>query len=127
MSIVERSGLWATDIEILRLHYAKTLEHWRKRFDVNRQAIESLYDERFFRMFEFYLIGSELAFRRMGHMNWQLQLTKDVSTLPLDRSYISDVERRKLAALGSSDTAPLREKQVRQRVAESAGSHVANG
>jgi cyclopropane-fatty-acyl-phospholipid synthase len=93
MSVVERSGLWATDIEVLRLHYAKTLEQWHHRFTDNRSKLAELYDERFCRMFEFYLIGSELAFRRMGHMNWQLQLTKNVSTLPLARDYTFDAER----------------------------------
>ena len=54
---VERSGLIATDIEVLRLHYAETLRHWRRRFAANRDTIASLYDERFCRMFEFYLCG----------------------------------------------------------------------
>lgn len=93
MSVVEKSGLWVTDIEILRLHYAKTLEQWQHRFADNRSTLAKLYDERFCRMFEFYLVGSELAFRRMGHMNWQLQLTKNVSTLPLARDYMLDTER----------------------------------
>ncbi len=91
---VEQSGLLTTDIEILRLHYARTIAHWRRRFAANRDAIQSLYDERFCRMFEFYLVGSELAFRRMGHMNWQLQLTRDFETLPLTRDYMQEAERR---------------------------------
>ena len=92
LSVVEKSGLWATDIEVLRLHYAKTLEHWRQRFARHRATLAKLYDERFCRMFEFYLIGSELAFRRMGHMNWQLQLTKHVTALPLARDYMVRTE-----------------------------------
>jgi len=92
LPFVEKSGLWATDIEVLRLHYALTLAHWRRRFAANRDAIQSLYDERFCRMFEFYLIGSELAFRHMGHMNWQLQLTRKVDTLPLTRDYMREAE-----------------------------------
>ncbi|WP_419899775.1 cyclopropane-fatty-acyl-phospholipid synthase family protein [Roseomonas sp. USHLN139] len=91
---VEKAGLWTTDIEILRLHYAQTIAHWRRRFAANRDAIQSLYDERFCRMFEFYLVGSELAFRRMGHMNWQIQLTKAVDALPLTRDYIHQAEAR---------------------------------
>ena len=63
---IEQSGLVATDIEILRLHYAETLRHWRRRFAANRDTIASLYDERFCRMFEFYLCGAEIAFRREG-------------------------------------------------------------
>jgi cyclopropane-fatty-acyl-phospholipid synthase len=97
MSVVEKSGLWATDIEVLRLHYARTLEQWHHRFADNRGKLAKLYDERFCRMFEFYLIGSELAFRRMGHMNWQLQLTKNVSALPLARDYMFDTERNSAA------------------------------
>ncbi len=97
MSVVEKSGLWATDIEVLRLHYARTLEQWHHRFADNRSELAKLYDERFCRMFEFYLIGSELAFRRMGHMNWQLQLTKNVSTLPLARDYMFEAERNSAA------------------------------
>jgi len=89
----EKSGLWVTDIEILRLHYAETLRHWRRRFAANRDAILSLYDERFCRMFEFYLAGCELAFRRTDHMNWQMQLTPAVDTLPLTRDYMFEAER----------------------------------
>jgi cyclopropane-fatty-acyl-phospholipid synthase len=91
---IERAGLWATDIEILRLHYAETLRHWRRRFAANRDAIMALYDERFCRMFEFYLSGSELAFRREGHMNFQIQLTPDLHALPLTRDYMFEAERR---------------------------------
>lgn len=89
----EKAGLWITDIEILRLHYAMTIAHWRARFAANRNAIKALYDERFCRMFEFYLAASELAFRRWGHMNWQMQLTRDVGALPLTRDYMLDAER----------------------------------
>jgi cyclopropane-fatty-acyl-phospholipid synthase len=90
---VERSGLWVTDIEILRLHYAETIRHWRRRFAANRDAILSLQDERFCRMFEFYLAGAELAFRRSDHMNWQLQLSPSVGAVPLTRDYMVDAER----------------------------------
>lgn len=107
MSVVEKSGLWASDIEILRLHYARTLELWRERFDHHRKDLAKLYDERFCRMFEFYLIGSELAFRRMGHMNWQIQLTKDFATAPLARDYISEMERTKLVSIASRSRIPM--------------------
>lgn len=90
---VEKSGLKTTDIEILRLHYAKTLAHWRRRFSANRDAIASLYDERFCRMFEFYLSGSELAFRVSDHMNFQIQLVRQQEALPLTRDYIFEAER----------------------------------
>ena len=91
---VEKSGLIATDIEILRLHYAETLRRWRANIDAERNAIVALYDERFFRMFEFYLAGSELAFRREGHMVWQMQLGQQDAPVPLTRDYMVDTERR---------------------------------
>jgi cyclopropane-fatty-acyl-phospholipid synthase len=94
---VERSGLWVTDIEILRLHYAETLRHWRRRFAANRDAILSLHDERFCRMFEFYLVGCELTFRRTDHMVWQMQLSPGLETLPPTRDYMVEAERAALA------------------------------
>jgi cyclopropane-fatty-acyl-phospholipid synthase len=93
LPVAERSGLWVTDIEILRLHYAMTLRHWRRRFAANRDAIAELYDERFCRMFEFYLAGSELAFRRSDHLNFQMQLSPSRDALPLTRDYMLDTER----------------------------------
>ena len=92
--VVERLGLWITDIEILRLHYAETLRAWRTRFNANRERIRALYDERFCRMWEFYLAGAEIAFRIDGHMNFQMQLAKKVDTVPLARDYMVDWERR---------------------------------
>ena len=96
----EKARLWITDVEILRLHYAITLREWRRRFAANRDAIQALYDERFCRMFEFYLIGSELAFRRSDHMNWQIQLTREKEVLPLARDYMLDAERAATGAVG---------------------------
>ncbi len=90
---IERSGLITTDIEILRLHYAETLRHWRRRFAASRDTIAGLYDERFCRMFEFYLCGSELGFRREGLMIFQIQLTRDQAAVPLTRDYMLDTER----------------------------------
>ncbi len=90
---VERSGLLTTDLEILRLHYADTLRHWRRRFAARRADAAVLYDERFCRMFEFYLAGSELAFRRMDNMVWQIQVTRELRTVPLTRDYIAAAER----------------------------------
>ena len=74
---VERAGLIATDIEILRLHYATTIRHWRRRFAANRDTIAAIYDDRFCRMFELYLVLSELAFRHGSHMVFQMQLARD--------------------------------------------------
>lgn len=84
---IERAGLWMTDCEILRLHYARTIKIWRERFAANRKKIEALYDERFCRMFEFYLTGAELSFRLQGHMNFQIQLSPDLNAVPLTRDY----------------------------------------
>jgi cyclopropane-fatty-acyl-phospholipid synthase len=91
--VVERTGLWVTDIEILRLHYAETLRNWRQRFLSHREEVRRLYDERFCRMWEFYLAGSEIAFRRQGHMNWQMQIARTVDAAPLTRDYMVDWER----------------------------------
>jgi cyclopropane-fatty-acyl-phospholipid synthase len=91
---IERSGLVVTDVEILRLHYAETLRQWRRRFLANRDAIAALYDERFCRMFEFYLAGSELAFRQQDHVNFQVQITREQSAAPLVRDYITDTDRQ---------------------------------
>ncbi len=76
LSAIEEVGLWVTDLEILRLHYAETLRHWRERFTANRHKAAALYDERFCRMWEFFLAGSAIGFRRMGMMVAQIQLTK---------------------------------------------------
>jgi cyclopropane-fatty-acyl-phospholipid synthase len=89
---VERSGLFVTDVEILRLHYAYTLRAWRERFAAQRDTIAGLYDERFCRMFEFYLAISEMSFRRLTHVNFQLQLTRDLHALPLTRDYMRAAE-----------------------------------
>jgi cyclopropane-fatty-acyl-phospholipid synthase len=93
LPVVERLGLWVTDIEVLRLHYAETLRAWRRRFTAHRAEIARLYDERFCRMWEFYLIGSELAFRHMGHMVFQMQLARRQDAVPLTRDYLTDWER----------------------------------
>src|SRR5246127_3127288 len=90
---VERSKLWVTDIEILRLHYAETLRAWRRRFERNRDRTRELYDERFCRMWEMYLVGSEVSFRHGGCMVFQMQLAKAVDSVPITRDYMLDWER----------------------------------
>ena len=85
---IERSGLIATDIEVLRLHYAHTLRLWRTRFLARRPEAAALYDDRFSRMFEFYLAVSELAFRWTGTMNAQVQLVRRADALPITRDYM---------------------------------------
>ena len=90
---IERAGLWVTDIEILRLHYAETLRHWRERFMANRHRVIELYDKRSCRMWEFYLAGAEIGFRRMGMMVAQIQLTKAIDAVPLTRDYMARWEQ----------------------------------
>ena len=92
---IERTGLYVTDVEILRLHYAETLRAWRERFNEHRDEIRELYDERFCRMWEFYLVGSEMAFRYQGHVVFQIQMSKDQTAVPLTRDYITDYGRRR--------------------------------
>jgi cyclopropane-fatty-acyl-phospholipid synthase len=99
LPIVERLKLWVTDVEVLRLHYAETLRAWRGRFERNRIRVRGIYDERFCRMWEMYLVGSEIAFRRQDLIVFQMQLAKAVDTVPLTRDYILDWEREHRAAV----------------------------
>jgi cyclopropane-fatty-acyl-phospholipid synthase len=104
---VERAGLLVTDIEILRLHYAETLKSWRERFLAQREQVERLYDDRFVRMWEFYLAASEMAFREQAMMVLQMQLTKRQGVVPMTRDYIMREETR-LRALEGGSRPPLR-------------------
>jgi cyclopropane-fatty-acyl-phospholipid synthase len=89
---IERAGLLVCDIEILRLHYAETLKAWRERFMARRQEAVRLYDERFARMWEFYLACSEMAFRCQNLMNMQIQLARRQGVVPMTRDYIFRAE-----------------------------------
>jgi cyclopropane-fatty-acyl-phospholipid synthase len=91
---IERAGLLICDIEILRLHYAETLKAWRERFLARREEAVRLYDERFARMWEFYLASSEMSFRKQGVMVFQIQLTKRQGVVPMTRDYITREEAR---------------------------------
>jgi len=91
---VEKTGLFMTDLEVLRLHYAETLKEWRRRFMAKRDIAAKIYDERFCRMWEFYLAGSETSFRHEGMVNFQLQLAKKIDALPLTRDYMGERERQ---------------------------------
>jgi cyclopropane-fatty-acyl-phospholipid synthase len=91
---IERSGLLVCDIEILRLHYAETLKAWRDRFMARRDEAVQFYDERFARMWEFYLAVSEMAFRKQNLMNFQIQLTKRQGVVPMTRDYIGREEAK---------------------------------
>jgi len=87
---IERAGLIILDIEVLRLHYAKTLQDWADRFQANREKAKTMYDERFCRMWEFYLTGARFAFLYEHHVVWQIQLAKDIYALPhITRDYIA--------------------------------------
>lgn len=90
---IEKAGLWMTDCEILRLHYAETLLEWDNRFQANRDKAIEMFDEKFARMWEFYLIVSEFSFRHGKHMNFQIQLSKEVGALPMARDYMVEGER----------------------------------
>jgi cyclopropane-fatty-acyl-phospholipid synthase len=94
MPAIESAGLLVCDIEILRLHYAETLKAWRERFMARREEAVRLYDERFARMWEFYLAGSEMSFRKQNLMNFQIQLTKRQAIVPATREYIAREEAR---------------------------------
>lgn len=89
---IERAGLIVTDIEILRLHYAETLRAWRERFLARRDEALALYDERFCRMWEFYLAGCEAAFRHGDLMVFQIQLAKRLYAVPVTRDYVAHRE-----------------------------------
>jgi cyclopropane-fatty-acyl-phospholipid synthase len=104
---IERAGLLVTDIEILRLHYAETLQAWRERFLAHRDEVERIYDQRFVRMWEFYLAASEMAFREQAMMVFQIQLARRQDVVPVTRDYIAREEAR-LRAVEGGQRLPLR-------------------
>jgi len=85
---IEKSGLILSDMEVLRMHYAHTLRNWKERFIQNKEKVLKMFDERFFRMFEFYLSSCEMAFRHGDQVVYQLQLTKKINAAPSTRDYI---------------------------------------
>jgi len=91
---IERAGFLLCDIEILRLHYAETLKAWRERFMARRDEAVQLYDERFARMWEFYLAASEMSFRKQNLMNFQILLSKRQGVVPMTRDFIALGETR---------------------------------
>ena len=90
----EKVRLIVSDAEILRLHYAYTLRHWLERATANRAQIVALYDERFFRMWEFYLAGGVVGFERGSMCNYQLQYIRNREALPITRDYMAEAEQR---------------------------------
>ncbi|MBY0224202.1 MAG: cyclopropane-fatty-acyl-phospholipid synthase family protein [Hyphomicrobium sp.] len=91
---VENNSLWVTDLEFLRVHYATTLRHWHDRFEKNRTAVAEMYDERFCRMWEFYLISAEMMFRTGSQEVFHMQLARKRDAAPIVRDYITDVQRK---------------------------------
>jgi len=88
LKAVEKSGLISSDIEVLRMHYAHTLRHWKERFLSNKTKVLEMFDENFFRMWEYYLTGCEMAFKWGDQVVFQLQLTKDFTSISNTRDYI---------------------------------------
>ena len=88
IKICEKQNINVTDIEILRLHYANTLSHWYKNVLQNKDKIVRMYDEKFFRMWEFYLLISKYSFINMGNVVFQIQISKNINNLPITRNYI---------------------------------------
>jgi cyclopropane-fatty-acyl-phospholipid synthase len=104
---IQRSGLIVSDVEVLQLHYAETLKAWRERFLAHRDEVLRLYDQRFLRMWEFYLACSEMAFRAGDMVVFQIQLAKHKGVTPATRDYIVQEEAR-LRALEAGYRIPLR-------------------
>ncbi len=108
LASIEKSGLYVTDIEVLRLHYADTLKAWRERFNARRDEARALYDETFCRMWDFYLAGAEASFRVAGNMVFQIQIAKRQDVAPRTRDYIS-LREDALRRLDSPATATRRQ------------------
>ena len=93
-TVREKVRLIASDVEMLRLHYAYTLRHWLDRAEKAKAEIVAMYDERFYRMWEFYLAGCEVSFRYMNQMVAQIQIAKRQDAVPMTRDYMAEAERR---------------------------------
>ena len=113
-SASERARLITSDIEVLRLHYAYTLREWMKRFTAARERMVELYDERFFRMWEFYLAGGIVLFETGSGCNFQVQYVRDRHALPITRDYMAEAEQR----YRSAAPAPVRKPATRRRRSE---------
>ena len=88
MKETEKLNINVTDIEVLRLHYAHTLSHWYKNVMANKDKIIKMFDDRFYRMWEFYLLASKYSFINMGNVVFQIQIAKNINNLPITRNYI---------------------------------------
>lgn len=94
----EKAGWQVMDVEAMRFHYSHTLEEWYRRTVMHRAEIEAMYDQRFYRMWLFYLAGAEQSFRHGTMVNWQLLYVKDRAALPMTRDYIEEESARLRAA-----------------------------
>ena len=102
VSALEKTGWEVGDVEVLRYHYAYTLAEWYRRACQHEREIVALYDERLFRMWQFYLAGAEQSFRHGGMVNFHIQSVKRRSALPMTRDYI----QHEAARLSALDDAP---------------------
>jgi len=109
----QKVRLIASDVENLRLHYAYTLEHWLDRATKERQAIEAMYDDRFFRMWEFYLAGGIVMFESGAACNYQMQYVRERTALPITRDYIAEAEER-YRQIGAQAALPKRSSSKRR-------------
>lgn len=91
---IENNSLWATDLEFLRVHYATTLKHWCERFEANRTKVAEMYDEKFCRMWEFYLISCEMMFRTGSQEVFHMQLAKKRDAAPITRDYVTETQKK---------------------------------
>jgi len=108
----EKSRLIAADVEMLRLHYGLTLRHWLKRTQTAREKIVALYDERFFRMWEFYLAGGVVGFENGSMCNYQVQYIRDRRALPITRDYLAEAEAAYRSADRAAPAAPRRRRKA---------------
>ena len=121
MPAIERPGLWTADVEILRLHYADTLTRWRQRFYAHRDEAKAIYDERFCRMWEIYLIGTEAGFSWQDLWCSRSSSRRRNDTVPLTRDYIEKCEKALAMheiAHQPAQTADEKPKRSRRKVGE---------
>ncbi|MFL6732702.1 MAG: class I SAM-dependent methyltransferase [Sphingomicrobium sp.] len=114
----QRERLISTDVEILRLHYAYTLREWLRRFTAAREKMVALYDERFFRMWEFYLSGGIVLFESGSGCNFQVQYVRDRNAVPITRDYIAEAEQRYRALAGDATAANQPPRRALETAAE---------
>ncbi|MBT3991649.1 MAG: class I SAM-dependent methyltransferase [Rhodospirillaceae bacterium] len=105
MPAIEKSGLIASDVEFLGLHYAETLRHWQQCFQANRGKVRNIYDETFCRMWEYYLSCSEVSFRHLDSTVFQIQLVKDRRVVPMTRDYMANQETALREAIANDNRA----------------------